>query len=61
MRLISQFFDKDGALLGKTDKFVSSQSFTLKPGDELTFERLEIGTFDRIGKNNITAYGDVVS
>lgn len=60
VKLISQFFDKDGALLGKTDKFVSSESFVLKPGDVLPFQRLEIISFDRIGKNNITAYGDVV-
>lgn len=60
VKLISQFFDKDGALLGKTDKFVSSQSFVLKPGEVLQFQRLEIVSFDRIGKSNITAYGEVV-
>jgi hypothetical protein len=60
VKLISQFFDKDGALLGKSDKFVSSQSFILKPGEVLQFQRLEIVSFDRIGKSNITAYGDVV-
>lgn len=60
VKLISQFLDKDGALLGKTDKFVSSQSFVLKPGEVLQFQRLEIVSFDRIGKSNITAYGEVV-
>ncbi|HEX9318913.1 MAG TPA: hypothetical protein VF884_08260 [Nitrososphaeraceae archaeon] len=61
VKLITQFFDESGALLGKSDKFVSSESFVLKPGDVLPFQRLEIVSFDRIDRNNITTYGDVVS
>jgi exosome complex RNA-binding protein Rrp4 len=60
VKLITQFFDKDGALLGKSDKFVSSESFVLKPGDVLPFERLEIVSFDRIKTSQIQAYGSVV-
>ena len=59
VKVNAQFFDNDGTLLGKSSKFVSSQSFILKPGDTLPFEFLEIISFDRIAKYNITALGDV--
>jgi hypothetical protein len=57
LKVNGQFFDKDGALLGNTSKFVSSQSFILKPGDTLPFEFLEVISFDRIARYNITAVG----
>jgi hypothetical protein len=59
LKVNAEFFDKDGTLLGNSSKFVSSQSFILKPGDTLPFEFLEIISFDRIAKYNITALGDV--
>jgi hypothetical protein len=59
LKVNAQFFDKDGALLGNDSKFVSSQSFILKPGDTLPFEFLEIISFDRIARYNITALGVV--
>ncbi len=60
VKLITQFFDESGALLGKSDKFVSSESFVLKPGDVLPFQRLEIVSFDNIKSSQIQAYGSVV-
>jgi hypothetical protein len=57
LKVNGQFFDKDGALLSNTSKFVSSQSFILKPGDTLPFEFLEVISFDRIARYNITAVG----
>lgn len=60
VKLVAQFLDKNGAVLGKTDKFVASQSFILKPGDEIPFQLLEIVSFDRIDKYNFTAHGEVV-
>jgi len=59
LKVNAQFFDKDGALLGNDSKFISSQSFILKPGDTLPFEFLEIISFDRIARYNITALGVV--
>lgn len=59
VKVNAEFFDKDGTLLGNSSKFISSQSFILKPGDKLPFEFLEIISFDRIAKYNITALGDL--
>lgn len=59
VKVNAEFFDKDGTLLGNSSKFISSQSFILKPGDTLPFEFLEIISFDRIAKSNITALGDL--
>lgn len=59
VKVNAEFFDKDGTLLGNSSKFISSQSFILKPGDTLPFEFLEIISFDRIAKYNITALGDL--
>jgi hypothetical protein len=57
VKVNAQFFDKDGTVLSNASKFVSSQSFILKPGDTLPFEFLEIISFDRIARYNITALG----
>ncbi|MDQ5869481.1 MAG: hypothetical protein M3530_07110 [Thermoproteota archaeon] len=59
MKALAVYFDKNGAVLGKSDKFVSSQSFILKPGDVLPFQLLDVISFDRVGKYNVTAFGDV--
>ena len=59
VKVNAQFFDKDGTVLSNASKFVSSQSFILKPGDTLPFEFLEIISFDRIVRYNITAMGIV--
>lgn len=59
LKVNAQFFDKDGILLGNASKFVSSQSFILKPGDTMPFGFLEIISFDRIARYNITAAGVV--
>jgi len=59
VKVNAQFFDKDGTVLSNTTKFVSSQSFILKPGDSLPFEFLEIISFDRVARYNITALGVV--
>jgi ABC-type uncharacterized transport system YnjBCD ATPase subunit len=59
VKVNAQFFDKDGTVLSNATKFVSSQSFILKPGDTLPFEFLEIISFDRIVRYNITAIGVV--
>ena len=53
------YFDKNGVVLGKSDKFVSSQSFILKPGDVMPFQLLDVIAFDRVDKYNITAFGRV--
>jgi biopolymer transport protein ExbD len=59
VKVNAQFFDKDSTVLSNTTKFVSSQSFILKPGDTLPFEFLEIISFDRVARYNITALGVV--
>ena len=53
------YFDKNGVVLGKSDKFVSSQSFILKPGDVMPFQLLDVVAFDKVDKYNMTAFGEV--
>jgi len=59
VKVLAVYFDKNGAVLGKSDKFVSTQSFILKPGDVMPFQLLDVFSFDRVGKYNMTAFGDV--
>ena len=53
------YFDNNGVVLGKSDKFVSSQSFILKPGDVMPFQLLDVVAFDKVDKYNMTAFGEV--
>jgi hypothetical protein len=53
------YFDNNGVVLGKSDKFVSSQSFVLKPGDVMPFQLLDVVAFDKVDKYNMTAFGEV--
>ncbi len=57
----AEFFDKEGASINKSDRFVTSQSFILKPGEVIPFKLLPIVSFERIGNYTITATGDVTS
>jgi hypothetical protein len=59
VKVMAVYFDKDGVVLGKSDKFVSSQSFVLKPGDEMPFQLLDVVAFDKVDKYNMTAFGRV--
>lgn len=59
VKVMAVYFDKDGVVLGKSDKFVSSQSFILKPGDEMPFQLLDVVAFDKVDKYNMTAFGRV--
>ena len=53
------YFNNNGVVLGKSDKFVSSQSFILKPGDVMPFQLLDVVAFDKVEKYNMTAFGEV--
>ena len=59
VKVMAVYFDKNGVVLGKSDKFVSSQSFILKPGDVIPFQLLDVVTFDKVNKYNMTAIGKV--
>ena len=59
VKVMAVYFDKNGVVLGKSDKFVSSQSFILKPGDVIPFQLLDVVTFDNVNKYNMTAIGRV--
>jgi len=59
VKVMAVYFDKNGVVLGKSDKFVSSQSFILKPGDVMPFQLLDVVTFDKVNKYNMTAFGRV--
>ena len=59
VKVMAVYFDNNGVVLGKSDKFVSSQSFILKPGDVMPFQLLDVVTFDKVDKYNMTAIGRV--
>jgi len=59
VKVLAVYFDTNGVVLGKSDKFVSSQSFILKPGDVMPFQLLDVIAFDKVGKYNMTAFGRV--
>lgn len=59
MKVQAVYFDNNGVVLGKSDKFVSSQSFILKPGDVMPFQLLDVVAFDKVDKYNMTAFGEV--
>ena len=59
MKVMAVYFDKNGVVLGKSDKFVSSQSFVLKAGDVMPFQLLDVVAFDKVDKYNMTAFGRV--
>ena len=58
MKVMAVYFDKNGVVIGKSDKFVSSQS-VLKPGDVMPFQLLDVVAFDKVDKYNMTAFGRV--
>jgi hypothetical protein len=57
----AEFFDKEGDSINKSDRFVTSQSLILKPGEVVPFKLLPIVSFERIGNYTITATGDVTN
>jgi len=59
VKVMAVYFDKNGVVLGKSDKFVSSQSFVLKAGDVMPFQLLDVVAFDKVDKYNMTAFGRV--
>lgn len=59
VKVMAVYFDQNGVVLGKSDKFVSSQSFVLKPGDVMPFQLLDVVAFDKVDKYNMTAFGRV--
>jgi hypothetical protein len=61
VKVVGEFFDKDGASIGKVDSFVTSQSLVLKPAEVIPFKLLPVVSFERIGNYTITAIGDVTS
>jgi hypothetical protein len=61
VKVAAEFFDKEGASIDKSDRFVTGQSLVLKPGEVVPFKLLPIVSFERIGNYTITATGDVAS
>ena len=59
VKVMAVYFDQNGVVLGKSDKFVSSQSFVLKAGDVMPFQLLDVVAFDKVDKYNMTAFGRV--
>lgn len=61
IRIQGEFFDKDGASLGKIDEFVTQPSFILKPGSSHNYAGLEVISHYRVASSNFTATGDPLS
>lgn len=58
IRIKGEFFDKDGASLGKIDEFVTQPSFILKPGSSHNYAGLEVISHYRVASYNFTATGE---
>ena len=60
IKVIAEYFDKDGVSIKKTDKLVTNPSHVAKPGDIISFQMSEVISFGKVNNHNLTAYGDVV-
>lgn len=58
IKIQGEFFDKDGASLGKIDEFVTQPSFILKPDASHNFVSLEVISHYKLASSNFTASGE---
>ena len=54
IKIIAEFFDKDGNSLGKIDEYVTQPSHMLKPNEKYSFSTLEVISHYRLGSTNVT-------
>ena len=54
IKIIAEFFDKDGNSLGKIDEYVTHPSHMLKPNEKYSFSTLEVISHYKLGSTNVT-------
>lgn len=60
IKIHGEFLDKNGAVLGKVDKYVTQPSFILKPGEKHSFYDLAVISYSRLASTNITSTGEPI-
>jgi hypothetical protein len=58
VKVYAEYYDKTGTLLEKIEHFITSPSFILKPNAQVSFDKLEVIGFHKLGDYNIVATGE---
>jgi hypothetical protein len=61
IKVSAEYYDKTGTLLEKVEHFITSPSFILKPNAQVSFDRLEVIGFHKLGDYNIIASGEPIN
>ena len=61
IKVSAEYYDKTGPLLEKVEHFITSPSFILKPSEQVSFDRLEVIGFHKLGDYNIVASGEPIN
>ena len=61
IKISAEYYDKTGTLLEKVEHFITSPSFILKPNEQVSFDRLEVIGFHKLGDYNIVASGESIN
>ena len=61
IKVSAEYYDKTGTLLEKVEHFITSPSFILKPNEQVSFDRLEVIGFHKLGDYNIVASGESIN
>ena len=61
IKVSAEYYDKTGPLLEKVEHFITSPSFILKPNEQVSFDRLEVIGFHKLGDYNIVARGETIN
>lgn len=61
IKVSAEYYDKTGTLLEKVEHFITSPSFILKPNEQVSFDRLEVIGFHKLGDYNIIASGEPIN
>jgi hypothetical protein len=54
IKIMGEFFDKEGNSLGKIDEYVTQPSHMLKPNEKYSFSTLEVISHYKLGSTNVT-------
>ena len=61
IKVSAEYYDKTGPLLEKVEHFITSPSFIFKPNEQVSFDRLEVIGFNKLGDYNIVASGEPIN
>ncbi len=61
IKLSVEYFDKNGATLGKMDHYITQPSKIIKPGEKTIFDLLEVIAFHKLDHYNLVASGKPIN